>query len=66
VAEMNSFEVTIIDKDGQEHEFIMESHNEPTDRDAELECAERCIKFSSIQKIVWINPLSAEYLANPF
>jgi hypothetical protein len=63
---MNSYEVTILDADGAEHEFIMESTDEPTDRDAELECAERCIKFSSIQKIKWINPLSAEYLANPF
>jgi hypothetical protein len=60
------YEVTILDDDGAEHEFIMEADNEPSDRDAELECAERCIKFSSIQKIVWINPLSAEYLANPF
>ncbi len=61
-----SYEVTIMDKDGAEHEFIMEADNEPTDRDAELEAAERCIKFSSIQRIKWINPLSKEYLANPF
>jgi hypothetical protein len=63
---MSAYEVTIIDKDGQEHEFVMESTDEPTDRDAELECAERCIKFSSIQRIKWIDPLPAEYLANPF
>jgi hypothetical protein len=63
---MSQFQVTIIDKDGAEHEFIMESDNEPSDRDAELEAAERCIKFSSIQQVKWINPLSAEYLANPF
>jgi hypothetical protein len=63
---MSQFQVAIIDKNGAEHEFIMESDDEPTDREAELEAAERCIKFSSIQKIVWQNPLSAEYLANPF
>ncbi len=62
---MTTFEVGIICDDGEQATICV--HEGATDAEIEQEALEQGHKFVAVDWIKpWVNPLSKEYLANPF